>query len=95
MARFIALDFVFFLMPFAIYAIWLLFTRGSMFNIPDWEVRTIAYLGIAGAVLLMGAVLAFATFGTAPPDGVYVPAHMEDGKLIPGHIDPPAPPPQR
>jgi hypothetical protein len=92
MARFIAIDLVFFLLPFAAYAAWLFFTRGSMKNIDDWQVRTIAYLSIAGAGLLLAAILAFISFSDAPPDGVYVPAHVEDGKIIPGHV---APPPER
>jgi hypothetical protein len=92
MARYIALDFVFFLLPFVIYAVWLIFTRGSMLNMPDWEVRTVAYLSIAGAAVLLVAVFAFTSFNQAPPEGVYVPAHIEDGKVVPGHIDvPPAP----
>ena len=91
MARYIAFDFVFFLLPFAIYAAYLIFTRGSIFNLPDWEVRTIAYLSIAGAAILMAAIIGFTTFEAAPPDSIYVPAHMEDGHLVPGHIEPPPP----
>jgi len=87
MARYIAIDVVFFLLPFAAYAAWLFFTRGSMRNADDWQVRTIAYLSIAGAGLLLGAILAFISFSEAPPDGVYVPAHVEDGRIIPGHIE--------
>jgi hypothetical protein len=88
MARYIAIDVVFFLLPFAAYAAWLFFTRGSMRNVDDWQARTIAYLSIAGAGLLLGAILAFTSFSQAPPSGVYVPAHVEDGRVVPGHIDP-------
>jgi hypothetical protein len=88
MARYIAIDIVFFLLPFAAYAAWLFVTRGSMGNVDDWQVRTIAYLSIAGAGLLLGAILAFTSFNQAPPDGVYVPAHVENGRIVPGHIEP-------
>jgi hypothetical protein len=89
MARYIAIDLVFFLLPFAIYAAYLVFTRGSMRNLEDWQVRTIAYLSIAGAVLLLAAVFGFTAFVQGPPDSVYVPAHMEDGVIVPGHFERP------
>jgi uncharacterized protein DUF6111 len=88
MARFIAIDAVFFLLPFAAYALWLVFTRGSARNIDDWQVRTIAYLAIAGAGLLLGAVIAFISFAEVAPDQVYVPAHIENGAIVPGHFEP-------
>jgi hypothetical protein len=90
MARYIAIDLVFFLLPFALYAAYLIFTRGSMRNLDDWQVKTIAYLSIAGSALLLVAVFAFTHFVQAPPDSVYVPAHMEDGVLVPGHFERPS-----
>ena len=87
MARYIAFDAVFFLVPFAIYAAWLIFTRGSLKNLDDWQVRTLAYLTIAGSALLLVAVFAFTSFNQVPPSGVYVPAHIENGVIVPGHFD--------
>ena len=94
MVRYIAIDLVFFLLPFAAYAAWLYFTRGSARNSNDWQVRTVAYLSLAGAGLLIVAILAFTSFSQAPPDGVYVPAHVEDGRIVPGHIEPAPPGPR-
>jgi hypothetical protein len=88
MARYIAFDAIFFLLPFALYAAWLLFSRGSMKNLDDWQVRTIAYLAIAGSAFLLIAIFAFTSFTKQPTEGVYVPAHIENGVLVPGHIEP-------
>jgi hypothetical protein len=87
MLRFVAFNAVFFLLPFAVYAAWLVATRGSANNLGDWPGRTIAYLAIGGAVLMAIALLFFINFQGAPPGGKYTPAKVEDGKIVPGHID--------
>jgi hypothetical protein len=87
MARFLAFDAIFFLLPFAVYALWLVATRGSLNNIANWQARTIAVLALGGAVLLIGAIVVFTHFSGAPPGGKYVPAHIEDGKIVPGHFE--------
>jgi hypothetical protein len=88
MARYLAFDAIFFLVPFALYAAWLIFTRGSLKNLDDWQVRTIAYLAIAGSALLLGAIFAFTSFNQVSPNQVYVPAHLENGVIVPGHFEP-------
>jgi len=88
MARFVAFDAILFLLPFAAYGLWLLVTRRSLGGVQDWEVRTVTYLSLAGAALMLAAILFFIHYDRDPPGGVYVPAHMEDGRIVPGHIDP-------
>jgi hypothetical protein len=66
MPRLIAFNALFFLLPFGIYGTWLLATRGSLGSASDWPVRTIAYLAIGGAVLMVVAILAFIHFDTGP-----------------------------
>lgn len=87
MARVVVFDVLLFLLPFAGYAAWLVMTRGSLANATDWQIRTIAYLGIAGAVLLVGTLITFVTFQTSPPGQEYEPAHIEDGEIVPGHFE--------
>jgi hypothetical protein len=88
MLRFVALDTLLFLLPFAAYALWLVATRRPV-GPSVWQTRTIGYLALAGAAVLMVVLLIFVRFDTAPPGGVYVPAHMENGRIVEGHIEPP------
>ena len=90
MVRFVAFDIVFFLLPFAAYGLYLLVTQRNLGGVAEWEVRTLAFLSLAGAVVLTAAIVIFIHFDREPPGGTYVPAHMENGQIVPGHIDPPA-----
>ena len=87
MVRFAAFDIVLFLTPFAAYALWLLAARRPV-GPSAWETRTIGWLALAGALLTIAVLFAFIHFDTAPPGGVYVPAHMENGRIVEGHIEP-------
>ena len=44
----------------------------------------VATLAIAALVLVLGSFIFFAHFSGAPPGSNYVPAHMENGKFVPG-----------
>ena len=87
MVRFLAFNAVFFLLPFAGYGLWLVVTRGSASNAGDWTVRTIAGLAVGGIVLMTISLLFFINFQGDPPGGKYTPAVIEDGKIVPGHIE--------
>jgi hypothetical protein len=87
MVRFVAFDLIFFLLPFGAYALWLFATRRTVRNPDDWQVKTLAWLLLAGAVLFLGVIVYFIHFDTEPPGGKYVPAHMENGEIVPGHIE--------
>ena len=87
MVRFLAFNAIFFLLPFAGYAIWLAATRGGAANVGDWTGRTIAWLAIGGVVLMAVSLLVFINFQGNPPGGKYTPAMIENGKIVPGHIE--------
>ena len=87
MARLVAFNVIFFLLPFAVYAGWLLATRGTVGGASDWPVRTISSLAIGGAALLIIALVAFTQFTGAPAGSTYVPAQVIDGVLVPGHFE--------
>lgn len=89
MARFVAFDLVLFLLPFGAYALWLYLTRRRVAHAPDWEVRTVGYLALVGALLFVVTIVLFIHFDTDPPGGTYVPAHIENGEIVPGHIEAP------
>jgi hypothetical protein len=79
-----------FLLPFALYFLWLGLKRRSA---PGAEIpvsgKYLAILGAVGFVLAIGAFVVFTDFGGASPDAIYIPPTYENGKVVPGHFDAP------
>lgn len=73
-----------FLIPFAIYAAYLLATRAGVFDQNSWPLRVVVKLAIAAFLLTILSLVLLAHFSGAPPNSTYVPAHMENGRLVPG-----------
>jgi hypothetical protein len=73
-----------FLTPFVIYAGFLVATRSGVMDPAAWTMRKIAGLVIVSLVLVLGSFLLLAQFSGAPPGSTYVPAHVDDGKFVPG-----------
>ncbi len=97
MARLFAFNIFFFLLPFVAYAGYLLITRGSFRNVAEWQMQTIAWLALGGAVFMVAAIVYFTQFETHEADSTYVPAQFVDGKIVPGRLDTDdgaSPPPQ-
>ncbi|HLA19941.1 MAG TPA: DUF6111 family protein [Pseudolabrys sp.] len=86
MARTVLVELLLFLAPFAIYAIVLWSTQRDARDLAHWHARILMSLAIGGLLLMIGGLIYFAHFGGAPPGGVYEPARLEDGKLVPGRI---------
>ena len=60
--------------------------RGDPASLPWWATTPWISLALAG-VLLAAALLSLVVLHSGQPvGGVYVPAHMENGTLIPGQI---------
>ena len=72
--------------PFVLYALYLLATRAEIFEASSWRLPVLAWLTIAALVLMIASFLLLAHFSGAPPGSTYVPAHMENGVLVPGQI---------
>lgn len=88
MGRVVIFNAVVFLLPFALYAGWLLVTRGSANNPADWPLKTIGFLALGGAIAMVGALLIFLQFSGAPTDADYRPAVIgEDGRIVPGRLE--------
>lgn len=79
-------EIVLFLAPFCAYAIFLLATSANVFDRNAWPTKVLAYLAIAAVVLVLGSFIILAHFSGAPPGAVYEPAHMENGKFVPGRL---------
>jgi hypothetical protein len=73
-----------FLVPFVIYAAFLIATRSGVLDPASWPLRRIAGLVIASLVLMIGSFVLLAQFGGAPPGSTYVPAHVDGGRFVPG-----------
>ena len=84
MIRPIATELVLFLAPFVAYAIFLFSTRAKIFDGRAWPPKTLAALAIAAVVLVLGSFILLANFTGSPPGSIYEPAHMEDGRFVPG-----------
>ncbi|MCP3472016.1 DUF6111 family protein [Bradyrhizobium sp. CCGUVB1N3] len=73
-----------FLVPFAVYALFLVATRSGLFVQSSWPVYTIARLVLVALVLVIASLVGLAHFTGASPNSTYVPAHVENGRLVPG-----------
>ncbi|KZD23065.1 DUF6111 family protein [Tardiphaga robiniae] len=73
-----------FLIPFALYAIFLIATKNGVALKSSWPMPVMIRLAIAAAVLVIVSLVLLAQFSGAPPGSTYVPAHIENGRLVPG-----------
>jgi len=73
-----------FLAPFVVYAIFLVATKAAVLERTSWPPKVLASLAIAALVLMIGSFVYLAHFSGAPPGSTYEPAHVEDGKFVPG-----------
>jgi len=84
MIRIGSTEIVLFLLPFALYAVFLVATRAGVMDPQAWPLSRLAWLTIAALVLVIGSFIYFANYTGAPVGSTYVPAHMENGKFVPG-----------
>jgi Family of unknown function (DUF6111) len=73
-----------FLIPFAVYALFLLGTRSGLMLQSSWPVHIIARLVIGSFLLVIVSFILLAHFSGAAPNSTYIPAHIENGKFVPG-----------
>jgi hypothetical protein len=73
-----------FLTPFAVYALFLIATRSGLVAQASWPLHLIAKLAIGSLLLVIASLVMLANFSGAPPHSTYVPAHIENGRLVPG-----------
>ena len=73
-----------FLIPFAVYAVFLILTRSKLLTRTSWPVKVVGRLLLGSLLLVVLSLILLAQFSGAPPHSTYIPAHMENGKLVPG-----------
>jgi len=73
-----------FLIPFAVYALFLVATRSGLLATSSWPVVVIGRLLVGSLLLVLVSLILLAQFSGAPPDSTYFPAHVENGRVVPG-----------
>ena len=73
-----------FLIPFAVYAMFLIATRSGVMASSSWPAHLIAKLVLGSLLLVVVSFVLLAHFSGAAPDSTYIPAHIENGKFVPG-----------
>jgi hypothetical protein len=84
MIRPIFTEIALFITPFVLYAAFLLATRAGVMQPSAWAPPRLVALVIVSLALVVGSFVILAQFSGARPGSTYVPAHVEDGKLVPG-----------
>jgi hypothetical protein len=73
-----------FLIPFAVYALFLFATRSGLLVQSSWPVHVIAKLLLGALLLVVASFILLAHFSGSSPNSTYIPAHIENGRLVPG-----------
>ena len=85
MLRSVLTELLLFVAPFVLYALYLWATqRGGVTSRANWPLARVLYLVIAAILTVIVGVLLLAELGGSPPRSTYIPAHVEDGKFVPG-----------
>jgi hypothetical protein len=87
MIRPIATEIALFLMPFVLYVVFLWATKTGVLHPDSWPLSRILSLTIVALSLILLSFFYFSHFTGAPPGSTYVPAHIEDGKFVPGKTE--------
>ena len=84
MIRPVLTEFGIFLIPFVVYALFLIATRSGVLAQSSWPTHRVAKLVLGSLLLVIVSFILLAHFTGAPPDSTYIPAHIENGKFVPG-----------
>jgi hypothetical protein len=71
--------------PFAAYAIYLALRLKYPFEVEHWSRSAVSTLALIGLAVAVAGVFAFGLFAERR-HGAYVPAHVENGQIVPGRI---------
>jgi Family of unknown function (DUF6111) len=84
MIRQAIIELALFIAPFAAYALYLWAARAGVIDVSAWSPLRIMWLTAGALTLVIAGFAVLAQFGGAPPGSTYVPAHMENGRFVPG-----------
>ena len=86
MLRPFAFEIALFALPFAAYLLWLLVSGKDVAEPDAWRGRRLGVIVAAGLISMLVGFAVFGHFREAPANAVYIPAHMENGKLVPPQL---------
>ena len=84
MIRPVLTELALFVLPFLVYAIYLWATRAGVLHPESWPLPTLMWLTIAALLLVAISFIVLAQWGGEPAGSDYIPAHIENGRLVPG-----------
>jgi hypothetical protein len=84
MIRQVVIELALFVAPFAAYALFVWATREGVISVSTWSPHRLVWLTAAALALVIAGFVGLGQFGGAPPGSTYVPAHMENGRFVPG-----------
>jgi hypothetical protein len=84
MIRPILTELAIFLTPFALYALFLIFTRAGVLHPESWSWQVLGWLSAVALASVIISFIVIAQFAGAPPNSTYIPAHIENGRFVPG-----------
>lgn len=81
-----------FLVPFAGYGVWLAFARQAAIRraagtLPRWQDAPWTWLTVTGVAFVVIALFGLGLLGDRSTEGTYVPPHVVDGEVVPGHVE--------
>ena len=86
MIRRIAFEILLFLLPFALYGAYLRLSKDE--EAQPREAHPWTVLFASGLALVAASFLIWGITEGAGQQGVYVPPHVENGRVVPGHVEP-------
>lgn len=88
MIRIVIENIIVFLIPTLLYIAWSAFRRN------EWPglYRVLAeaplvWLFVSGAAVMLSALLLFSSYSGGKPGEAYVPPSLENGRIVPGHLE--------
>ncbi|MEP0069400.1 DUF6111 family protein [Pyruvatibacter sp.] len=90
MLRIVLIQLLLFAIPFIVWALYVLMVqRRSLASGGAFNDAPIAWLLGAGTAMVAAGLVYLAVFsGTPAGEGQYVPPRLENGQIVPGHIEP-------
>lgn len=86
MIRPVFTELLLFVTPFVLYAVFLWATKSEILHPEHWPLSRILTLAVVALLLVLGSFLYFANYTGSPVGSEYEPAHMENGKFVPGRV---------